>query len=81
MSEVDLYISMPHVSYVVNMDNTKTRNGKVMLAVWGHPKDVARFKGIAAEHFKDQAECLRYFVTNFEQFSRIVSPSSRPRTY
>ncbi len=59
----------------------RTRNGKKLLAMWGHPKDVARFRGIAAEHFSDQAECLQYFVSNFEQFSRVVPPHRKPVTY
>ena len=66
---------------VCETTKSRTRNGKEYLALWGHPKDVARFRGIASEHFEDQAECLHYFVTNFEQFALVVSPSSRPRTY
>jgi hypothetical protein len=49
--------------------------------MWCNPKDIARFRGIAAEHFDDQAECLHYFVANFEAFSRVVSPTNKPRTY
>lgn len=63
------------------MPKPRKRNGKEYLAMWCNPKDIARFRGIAAEHFDDQAECLHYFVANFEAFSRVVSPSSRPRTY
>lgn len=59
----------------------KTRNGKEYLAIWGYPQDVARFRGIASEKFEDQADCLRYFVENFDQFSHIVSVTKRPRTY
>ncbi len=66
---------------VLGVDELKTRNGKEYLALWGHPKDIARFRGIAAEHFNNQADCLQYFVTNFDQFSRVVSPTKKPRTY
>ncbi len=59
----------------------RTRNGKEYLAVWARPDDISRFRGISAEHFADQSECLKYFVQNFDRFVSFVPIPRGPRTY